>query len=146
MSITTQRVTLSIEAADCQWITIVPKFPSSHVPGTSSSQVVKFRRTFPEFPSFPLRNRVIYYFSYEILCCCFHHVTITFIWFTIHTMGLHKLRLAHPSCSLNGNLFTWYTFNRSKSSIFYPRPIEEWLSLSHNEIDQSPPSFRCYLN
>ena len=32
------------------------------------------------------------------------------------------------------------------SLVFYTRPIEKWLSLSHNEIDQSPPSFSCYLN
>ena len=26
------------------------------------------------------------------------------------------------------------------------QPIKEWLSLSHDEISQSPPSFSCYLN
>ena len=32
------------------------------------------------------------------------------------------------------------------SLVFYPRPTEEWFSLSHYEIDQSPPSFNYYLN
>ena len=32
------------------------------------------------------------------------------------------------------------------SPVIYPRPVKEWLSLSHNEIGQSTPSFSCYLN
>ena len=32
------------------------------------------------------------------------------------------------------------------SLVFYPRPIEEWFSLSHDELGQSPPLFRCVFN
>ena len=32
------------------------------------------------------------------------------------------------------------------SHVLYPRPIEEWVSLSHDEIGQSPRSFSFYLN
>ena len=32
------------------------------------------------------------------------------------------------------------------SLVFYPGPIEEWFSLSHDEISQSPPSSSCCLN
>ena len=32
------------------------------------------------------------------------------------------------------------------SLVFYPQPIEEWFSLSDDEIGQSPPSFSSYLN
>ena len=30
--------------------------------------------------------------------------------------------------------------------VLYLRPIEEWFSMSHDEIDQSPLSFSCHLN
>ena len=32
------------------------------------------------------------------------------------------------------------------SLVFYPQPIQEWLSLSHDEIGQSAPSLSCYLH
>ena len=32
------------------------------------------------------------------------------------------------------------------SLVFYPRPIEEWISLSHDEIGQLRPSISSYLN
>ena len=35
--------------------------------------------------------------------------------------------------------------NFGPSLVFYPRPIEQYFSLSHDEIGQSPPSFSCYL-
>ena len=43
--------------------------------------------------------------------------------------------------------FEWYDWycNMGPSLVFYPRQIEEWSSLSHDEIAQSSPSFSCYL-
>ena len=39
---------------------------------------------------------------------------------------------------------TWRAYRLSL--VFYPRPIEEWFSLSHDEMSQSPPPCSCYLN
>ena len=32
-----------------------------------------------------------------------------------------------------------------RSLVFYYSTFEEWFSLSHDELGQSPPSFSCYL-
>ena len=34
----------------------------------------------------------------------------------------------------------------NKSLVFHLRPIEEWFSLSHDDIGRSSPSFSCYFN
>ena len=46
---------------------------------------------------------------------------------------------SHSERGINGDYL-------GSSLVFYPRPIEERISLSHDKISQSPPSFSCYLN
>ena len=88
------------------------------------------------------KNITAYIFCHKSRYCANNVLTFYFL-----NLGLYEIW----ALIINLESRFWFFEMRAHnyfgpSLVSYPRPMKYLLSLSHDEIGQSPPSFTCYLN